>query len=61
MLRTVSAFYLLSIILAFAIAFWLAANEAHPSRIFVQTMMAWPMAALLMLARKKVGEIRFPH
>lgn len=58
MLRTVTVFYLLSMVLAFAIAFWLALQNAHPTHIFVQAMMAWPVAALVLLVRKKVNELR---
>ena len=58
MLRTVAAFYLLSMVLVFVIAFWLAMNNAHPTHIFVQAMMAWPLAALILLIRKKVIELR---
>ncbi len=57
MLKTVTAFYLLSMVLVFAIAFWLAVNDVHPAAIFVQAMLAWPVAALLLLIRKKMGEL----
>jgi uncharacterized membrane protein (GlpM family) len=57
MLRTVTAFYLISMVLVFLIAFWLALNDAHPTMIFTQAMMAWPVAALLLLIKKKAGEL----
>ncbi|MFV2034386.1 MAG: hypothetical protein ACC631_04630 [Halocynthiibacter sp.] len=58
MLRTVSSFYLISMITAFAIALWLAFFDLNPAIIMTLAMMAWPMAALLLLAKKKVVAIR---
>ena len=58
MLRTISAFYLTSMALAFAIALWLAVQDMHPSQILIAAMTAWPTAALLLLARKKVAALR---
>lgn len=43
--------------LAFAIALWLGVQGMHPSQILVAAMTAWPTTALLLLARKKVGEM----
>jgi hypothetical protein len=58
MLRTVSSFYLASMLLAFDAALWLGANDVHPSLIFVYAMMAWPVTALMMLVKKKLAAIR---
>jgi hypothetical protein len=57
MLRTMTAFYLLSLILAFTIAFYLAVRNVPPAEILGLAMVAWPMAALVMLARKKAREV----
>jgi hypothetical protein len=57
MLRTISAFYLLAITLAFVIASWLAIQQNHPSDIFILAMMAWPMSALTLLAARKSREL----
>lgn len=57
MLRTLTAFYMLSLFLAFAIAFYLAFRNVPPANILGLSMVAWPMAALLMLARKKALEL----
>lgn len=57
MLRTVTAFYAISMVLVFVIAIWLGFRNAQPSVIFNLALMAWPMAALLLLIRKKMGEL----
>lgn len=58
MLRTVSSFYLVSMLLAFDAALWLGLHGVHPSQILIYAMMAWPVSALMLLVKKKLAEIR---
>lgn len=58
MLRTISSFYLISLTLAFVISLWLAFSGLHPAAILTMAMIAWPVAALVLLAKTKVVAIR---
>ena len=58
MIRKVAEFYLWGMGLAFLITLIVGAQGAATTEVFFMAMLAWPLAALLMLAKRSYGQIR---
>ncbi len=58
MFRKAAQFYLLALGLAFLITLWTGARGSHEFQVFMSAMLAWPAAALLMVAASKYRRIR---
>lgn len=60
MLRKVAQFYLLAMILVFAITLIVGSGPAAENhvQIVMLALLAWPLSALILLARSKVQRLR---
>lgn len=60
MLRKVAQFYLLAMILVFAITLIVGSGPAADNhvRIVMLALLAWPLSGLILLARSKVQRLR---